>query len=100
MTSLPDPCRTTLTAGARHGNTLSFAFGHTLQPPHGQHLQHIHPIFNATMVDLLMKTGHSPHLWWEGLNVMLEKIPGNFNVEKLWIILLFEEDFNAKDVLS
>jgi len=28
---------------------------------------------------------------------MLEKIPGNFNVEKLWIILLFKADFNANN---
>jgi len=29
-----------------------------------------------------------------GLNVMLEKQAGNFNVEKLLIILLFGGDFN------
>jgi len=28
---------------------------------------------------------------------MLEKTPGNFNVEKLQIILLFEADFNANN---
>jgi len=28
------------------------------------------------------------------LNVMLEKLTGNVNVEKLWIIMLFEADFN------
>ena len=28
---------------------------------------------------------------------MLEKTAGNFNVEKLWIILLFEADFNANN---
>jgi len=30
-----------------------------------------------------------------GLNVMLEKMAGNFNIEKLQIILLFEGDFNT-----
>jgi len=54
-------------------------------------------IFNATMADLPMCTGYSPRRWREGLNVMLEKTPGNFNVEKLRIILLFEADFNANN---
>jgi len=42
-------------------------------------------------------TGYSPHRWWEELNVMFEKTPGNFNVEKLRIILLFEADFNSNN---
>jgi len=49
------------------------------------------------MADIPMTTGYSPNCWWEGLNVMLEKIPGNFNVEKLRIILLFEADFNMNN---
>jgi len=40
-------------------------------------------LFNATMADIPMTMGYSPKHWREGLNVMLEKIPGNFNVEKL-----------------
>jgi len=52
-------------------------------------------LFNAMMAKLPMRTRYSPHCWREGLNVMLEKVPGNFNVEKLQIILLFEADFNA-----
>jgi len=36
--------------------------------------------------------------WWcTGLNVMLEKQGGNFNVEKLQIILLFKGDFNQNN---
>jgi len=54
-------------------------------------------IFNTTMVDLPMKTGYSPRRWREGLNVMLEKILGNYNVQKLRIILLFKADFNANN---
>jgi len=54
-------------------------------------------LFNATMADLPMRMGYSPRRWREGLNVMLEKIPGNFNVDKLQIILLFEADFNANN---
>jgi len=54
-------------------------------------------VFNAMMADLPMKTGYSPQRWQEGLNVMLEKTPGNFNAEKLRIILLFEADFNSNN---
>jgi len=41
-----------------------------------------------------MKTGFSYQQWWKGINVMLEKTPGNFQVDKLRIILLFKADFN------
>jgi len=54
-------------------------------------------LFNATMANLPLKTGYLPSRWRQGLNVMLEKIPGNFNMEKLRIILLFEADFNANN---
>jgi len=54
-------------------------------------------VLNATMADIPMSTGYSPEQWQKGLNIMLEKSPGNFNVEKLRIILLFEADFNANN---
>jgi len=54
-------------------------------------------IFNATMANIPLKTGYSPDRWQEGLNIMLKKSPGNLNVEKLWIILLFEAEFNANN---
>jgi len=38
-------------------------------------------IFNVTMADIPLKTEYSPARWQEGLNIMLEKSPGNFNVE-------------------
>ncbi len=40
-------------------------------------------LFNATMADLPMKMGYLLNQWREGVNMMLEKTPGNFNVEKL-----------------
>jgi len=49
------------------------------------------------MADIPLCTGYSPGRWHTGLNVMLEKSPGNFNVEKLRIILLFEADFNSNN---
>jgi len=51
-------------------------------------------IFNAQLVNLGFTTGYSLKCWQTGLNVMLEKQKGNLNVEKLWIILLFEGNFN------
>jgi len=54
-------------------------------------------IFNATMADIPLRTGYAPAQWHKGLNVMIEKTPGNFNVEKLHIILLFEANFNSNN---
>jgi len=51
-------------------------------------------IVNAKLADILLQTGYSLAYWHKGLNVMLEKCPSNYNVEKLRIILLFETDFN------
>jgi len=36
----------------------------------------------------------APQRWCKTLNVMLEKLVGNDNVEKLRIIMLFEANFN------
>jgi len=41
-----------------------------------------------------MKMGISYQQWRKGINIMLEKTPGNFQVDKLRITLLFEADFN------
>jgi len=51
-------------------------------------------IFNARLANMGFTTGYSLNRWKAGLNVLLEKQPGNLNVEKLRIILLFEGDFN------
>jgi len=51
-------------------------------------------LINAKLADIPLQTGFSPACWKKGLNVMLEKVAGNINVEKLRIILLFEADFN------
>ena len=39
-------------------------------------------------------TGYSPRRWQQGLNIMIEKKPGEINVTKLRTILLMEVDFN------
>lgn len=50
--------------------------------------------FDTTMASICYDTGHSPRLWQQGLNCMLEKKKGNFRVDKLRAILLYEADFN------
>jgi len=52
---------------------------------------------NAGMAALPAMTGYSPNRWRHGLNVMLEKAPGNIDVERLRIILLFEADCNQNN---
>jgi len=50
---------------------------------------------HMALLTIPLKTGYSYHHWWKkGINMMLEKSPGNFQVDKLCIILLFEADFN------
>jgi len=49
---------------------------------------------NRLMATLPLMTGISPQRWRQTLNVMLEKVAGNCAVEKLRIIMLFEDDFN------
>jgi len=49
---------------------------------------------NAILANVRLLSGTAPNRWKQTLNVMLEKLAGNDNVEKLWIIMLFEADFN------
>jgi len=51
-------------------------------------------IINAKMADWPQHKGRTLRHCTKGLNVMLEKIPGNCNLEKLHIIVLFKVDFN------
>jgi len=74
----------------------------TSPSPSGLHFSHymagtFNPtvaVFNARLANLGFTTGYSLKRWQKGLNVLLEKQPGNLNVEKLCIILLFEGNFN------
>jgi len=49
------------------------------------------------MADIPLWMGFLYERWKTGLNIMIEKTTGDFNVEKLWIILLFEVDFNVNN---
>jgi len=54
-------------------------------------------VVNAMLADIPLQTGFLYSQWKKGLNVMIEKMVGDFNVEKLCILLLFEADFNANN---
>jgi len=71
----------------------SIHFGHYIAGTYDQRIAQ----FNASMAAIPALTGYSPSRWRHGLNVMLEKIPGNFEVERLRIILLFEADCNQNN---
>jgi len=51
-------------------------------------------IINSKMAEWPQQLGKPLHHWMKGLNVMLEKIPGNCSLDKLQIIVLFKADFN------
>jgi len=56
-----------------------------------------HELINALhtmLMDILLQMGFSYRHWEKAINVMLEKIASNCEATKLWIILLFEVDFN------
>jgi len=54
-------------------------------------------LINTTLADIPLRTGFSYDRWQTGLNIMIEKTTGDFNIEKLRIILLFEADFNTNN---
>jgi hypothetical protein len=53
--------------------------------------------FKAVMTSIPYETGISPERWQQGTDVMLEKQTGNFWVDKLRAILLYEADFNQNN---
>ena len=54
---------------------------------------------DAAMARIPFVTSYSPTRWQEGLNVMIEKKAGNYRVDKLRTILLYEADFNQNNKL-
>jgi hypothetical protein len=55
--------------------------------------------FEATMANVPFATGYSPERWRHGTDVELLKKPGNFRVDSLRTILLYEADFNQNNKL-
>ena len=52
---------------------------------------------DTIMATIPYQSGISPLRWQQGLDIMLQKQQGNFQVEKLRAILLFESDFNQNN---
>ena len=52
---------------------------------------------DASLAEILYQSGISPKQWQHGVNIMLQKQEGNFQVEKLRGILLYEADFNQNN---
>jgi len=51
--------------------------------------------FHTQMVDITIKTGHSPCQWHIGIDMMIKKKPINYSVKNLQMILLFDVKFNS-----
>ncbi len=49
------------------------------------------------MANIPYTSGYSPDRWQQGIDVMIEKKKGNFRVDKLRAILLFEAAFNQNN---
>ena len=54
---------------------------------------------HAVFTEITITTGFSPRQWQQGLSVMLEKVQGCQQPEKLQAILLMEADFNFANKL-
>jgi hypothetical protein len=51
-------------------------------------------MLDAILAQIPSEQGSSPECWRQGIEVMLLKLPGNYNVTKKREILLFAVDFN------
>ncbi len=64
--------------------------GHYKSAAENKSISKLHAMF----LDTTIKTGTIIERWTKGLSVMLEKLKGNINVEKLRGVLLMEADYN------
>jgi len=55
------------------------------------------PEIMVVNANIPLQTGFLYQRWQTGLNIMIEKTMGDFNVKKLRIILLFKADFNVNN---
>jgi len=60
---------------------------------HNQELREL----GVSMAKIPLQAGVTPRRWQQSINVMLEKVAGLNQVDKLHIIHLFEADFNANN---
>jgi len=66
---------------------LDTHFGHYKSGTFSELINAVHTTLSA----IPLKTRYSYHRWKKGINIMLEKSPGNFQVDKLRIILLLKQ---------
>jgi hypothetical protein len=50
--------------------------------------------FEVSLLNILLQSGYSPSRWRKGLNIMLLKMPGCYDLATFRSILLYEADFN------
>ena len=84
--------------GSKETTSSSYSglhFGHSKAAASDDWLTENHAMF----IQLICQTGTHLTRWSTGLTVMLEKIAGNFRVDKLRAILLMEADFNFANKL-
>ena len=84
--------------GASEKTSSSYSnlhFGHWKAATQSEYLAELHAMF----IQCICQTGTYLERWSTGLTVMLEKIAGNFRVDKLRAILLMEADFNFANKL-
>jgi len=81
--------------GPRNNRVISI--GNSVWPLHGWHINLAILMINVMMVDIPLCMGFTYDRWKKGVNIMIEKTTGDFNVKKCCIILLFEADFNANN---
>jgi len=73
------------------GSYHALHFGHYIALSRDEELATLH----TQMVDITLMSGYSPARWRIGLNVMIPKKLGDFHVEQLRTILLYDAEFNA-----
>jgi len=66
-------------------------FGHYIAIAHDELLSTLH----TQLVDITLMSGYSPSCWRVGLNVMIPKKVGDYRVQNLQTLLLYDAEFNA-----
>jgi len=71
--------------GISPGTHIILALQFTFWALYGRNIQPDVLHIKVTMANILLATRYSPQQWCKGLNAMLEKMAGNFNIEKILI---------------